>query len=131
MNHDDFMSHLLKDERARECLKAALARSESGSILPIGTHLTPVLLEGIYPEFVGWMIDLVKRHDASETQVVFNAIAESDKFKHLLNCAMESVSTVDGKGVMDRDTAMTMMTVLMLICGWKLCERAMEGAVKA
>lgn len=127
MPHDEFIRELLKDDRAQSCLKAALERKRKGTMLPIGDYITPELLESITPEMTGWMIDIVQRSDASETQNVFDAIKGSSSFMHLLSAAMHSVDAASEAGAMTRKQALAMLVSLMLMCGWKLAERAMEG----
>lgn len=123
MPHDEFIRELLKDDRAQSCLKAALERKQKGTMLPIGDYITPELLDGIYPEFVGWMIDTVKEHHTGEPEKVFNAIKGSNEFAKLLSASMRSAL----EAPMDRKQAVAMLITLMLMCGWKLAERAMEG----
>jgi hypothetical protein len=88
MDHDDFMKRLLEDARAQKCLNAAVARKEAGSMVPIEQHITPDLLEAVYPELVGLMIDAVKQHETMGAAKVIDAIKGTEGFKHLMNCAI-------------------------------------------
>jgi hypothetical protein len=122
MDHDGFIKHLLADERAQACLKAALERKAAGTILPIGEHITPELLELVYPELAGWMIDVVQAHNTKEPDAVLGAINGAEHFKNLLKAAIWAVE----EAPMNRNQALVMHTTLMLMCGWKLAERAMD-----
>ena len=120
----ELVARILSDERGKRCLDAALKRKAEGSMLPIGQYITSELLEGMSDELVGWMIDLVRTSDVRETTVVFKAIAETDRFKDILDAG---ISAMSGRpDVYSQEQGMRMMIALALIIGWKLAERRMS-----
>jgi hypothetical protein len=98
----------------------------STGMLPIPGNLTSELLDEFDPEFVKWMIQALVDQGGPEIQTLRTALAGSAKFRRTVSAALHAmeqtnVAVNEGK----RGPGEISLVLLLIICGWKLCEKAM------
>jgi hypothetical protein len=103
--------------------------SEQVSLVPIVGNFTADLLDEFDPDFVKWMLaDLEssgKGPEGEAARAVKDAIASSVRFKNTVNAALQAVLETNKHYGKERGPGEVSLVMLLLICGWKLCELRM------